>query len=161
MDPKFSLTGSFGPQARDIERIFDHKSLAWSLGPGVTWPVFDAGRIRANIEVQNAREEEALGTYQKALLVAFQDVENALIAYMTEKVRYQSLAEAVTANEQATDLSSELYSRGLIAFLNVLDSQRALYLSQDQLVQSETTTVTNLIALYKALGGGWDSEANP
>jgi NodT family efflux transporter outer membrane factor (OMF) lipoprotein len=154
--PKFSLTGSFGTQTSDIRHFLDAKSLFWSIGPAVSWPIWDAGRIRANIGVQNARQEQALATYEKTVLTAFQDVESALIAYQNEKVRHQSLTGAVAANQKSTDLSNDLYSRGLTAFLNVLISQQALYASQDQLVQSETTVLTNLIALYKALGGGWE-----
>jgi multidrug efflux system outer membrane protein len=154
--PKFSLTGSFGTQTRDIRHFLDAKSLTWSIGPAVSWPIFDAGAIRANIRVQNARQEEALATYEQTVLTAFQDVENSLVAYINEQVRHRALAEAVAANQRSTDLSNELYGRGLAAFLNVLVSEQALYASQDQLVQSETTAVTNLIGLYKALGGGWE-----
>ena len=154
--PVFSLTGSVGPQVTNIDHLLDAKSLAWSVGPGASWPVFDAGRIRANIRVQNALQEQALATYEKTVLTAFQDVESSLVAYVNEKVRHHSLSSAVAANQLATDLSNELYSRGLTAFLNVLVSQQALYASEDQLVQSETLAVTDLISLYKALGGGWE-----
>lgn len=156
--PKFSLTGSFGPQSRDINHLLENNSLAWSIGPGITWPIFDGWRIRSNIEVQNARQEQALATYEKTILVAFQDVETALVAYANEQVRYRSLAEAVAFNQRSTDLSNKLYTVGWTAFLNVLESQRSLYASQDALVQSQSTAVTNLIALYKALGGGWEIE---
>ena len=154
--PKFSLTGSFGPQSRTINRMLDRQSLAWSVGPGVTWPVFDGWRIRSNIKVEDARQEQALATYEQTVLIAFQEVENALAAYTDEQVRHQFLAEAVAASQESTALSNEQYAAGFTAFLNVLDAQRTLYASQDQLVQSETTMVTNLIALYKALGGGWE-----
>ena len=110
--PKFSLTGSFGTQVSDMRHFLDAKSLTWSIGPAVSWPVFDAGRIRANIAVQNAVQEQALATYEKTVLTAFQDVEVALVSYTNEKVRHESIAEAVAANQRATDLSNELYSRG-------------------------------------------------
>lgn len=153
--PRFALTGSFGPQSRTINHLFDQNSFSWAVGPGVTVPIFNAGRLRANVEVQTAVQEEALAIYERTVLTAFQDVESSLVAYVNEQVRRQSLAEAVAANQRATDLSSQLYSRGLTAFLNVLESQRALYATEDQLVQSETAVITNLISLYKALGGGW------
>jgi NodT family efflux transporter outer membrane factor (OMF) lipoprotein len=156
--PRFSLTGSVGPQSRTINHLFDKDSLGWSVGPGVSWPVFDGWRIRSNIEVQNARQEQALATYEQTVLVAFQDVENSLTAYTNEQLRHKSLIKAVEASQRSTDLSNELYQRGLTAFLNVLESQRALYATQDQLVESETTVVTDLISLYKALGGGWEME---
>ncbi len=154
--PRFSLTGSFGPQSRNVRHLFDRNSLAWSVGPQVSWPIFDGWRIRSNIQAQDAIQEQALATYEKTVLVAFQDVENALVAYSNEQIRRQSLAIAVESGRQSTELSNELYTRGLTAFLNVLESQRALYTLQDALAQSETAEVTNLIALYKALGGGWD-----
>ncbi len=154
--PRFALTGSIGPQTRDFRHILDSKSMAWSVGPAVTWPVFDAWRIRSNIEVQNALQEQALAGYEQTVLIAFQDVENALVAFTNEQARYRSLTEAVAASQKSADLSEELYSRGLTAFLNVLESQRALYASQDQLIQSQTAVVTDLISLYKALGGGWE-----
>ncbi len=157
--PKFSLTGSFGPQVSDIQHLLDRRSLAWSIGPGISWPIFDGGRIRANIQVRDAQQEQALATCEKTVLTALQDVENALVAYTNERRRYQALAEAVASNQRSVELSNDLYVRGLGAFLNVLDSQRALYASQDELVQSETTAVTNLISLYKALGGGWNAPA--
>jgi multidrug efflux system outer membrane protein len=155
--PKFNLTGSIGPQASDIRHILDANSLAWSVGPGVSWPIFDGGRIRANIAVQDARTQQALATYHKTVLTALQDVENALIAYGNERERYVALTSAEQANTLAVELSNDLYVRGLGAFLNVLDSQRALYASQDALVQSEIIAITDLISLYKALGGGWDA----
>lgn len=153
--PKFTLTGSFGPQSRDINHLLDRSSLAWSVGPGVSWPVFDGWRIRSNIAVQDARQLQAVATYEKIVLTAFQEVESALVAYTKEQVRYRSLAAAVEASKRAAGLSNDLYTAGKTNFLNVLDSQRALYAAQDQFVQSETAVITNLIALYKALGGGW------
>ncbi len=156
--PRFSLTGSFGTQTADMQYFLDNRSLLWSVGPSVRWPIFDGWRIRSNIQVQNARQEQALAAYEKAVLVALQDVENALVVYAAEQQRYRSLAEAVASNQRSFELSSELYRRGLAPFLNVLEAQRALYLSQDAMVQSESLVVGNLIALYKALGGGWDVE---
>lgn len=157
--PQFSLTGNIGPQSRTTRHLLDRQSLAWSVGPGVTWPVFDGWRIRSNIRVQDARYEQALVTYEQTVLIAFQEVENALTAYTDEQIRRESLLEAVEASQQSTSLSYELYDRGWKDFLNVLESQRALYSSQDELAQSETAVVTNLISLYKALGGGWSPEA--
>ncbi|NLE28333.1 MAG: efflux transporter outer membrane subunit [Phycisphaerae bacterium] len=154
--PRFSLTGSIGPQSRTINHLFDRNSVGWSIGPSVSWPVFDGWRIRSNIEVQNARQEQALAIYEQTVLVAFQDVESSLTAYINEQSRHRSLARAVEASERSTNLSNELYQRGMTAFLNVLESQRALYTTQDQLIQSEASVVTNLISLYKALGGGWE-----
>jgi multidrug efflux system outer membrane protein len=158
MFPKFFLTGSFGPSARDIRHFLDQQSLTWSVGPNMQWAIFEGGKIVSNIQLQGALAEEALTFYERTVLTALQDVESALVAFADEQVRYRSLAEAVAANQRSFDLSYELYSRGLTAFLNVLTSENALYASQDALIQSQSTVLTNMIALYKALGGGWDAD---
>ncbi len=155
--PRFFLTGSFGFSSNDLTRLGNlSNSKFWSFGPSVTWPVFAGGRIRANIEVQNALEEQALVTYQKTVLTALQDVETALVAYAKEQEHRKSLAAAVASNRQAVDLAMKLYVAGKTDFLNVLNAQRSLFATEDALTQSTRTLGTNLIALYKALGGGWE-----
>lgn len=156
MFPKFSLTGSLGRQAEDSSLLSHGTSKFWNFGPTIQWPVFEGGRIRANIKVQNARQEQALALYEKTILIALEDVENSLVDYAQEQIRRSSLASAVESNLSSVTLSRELYTQGLTDFLNVLDAERSLYVSQNQLVVSEQTVVTNLIALYKALGGGWE-----
>ncbi len=158
--PRFSLTGSFGLSANDITRLGRLDSKFWSFGPTVTWPVFQGGRILANIEVQNAVQEQALLTYEKTVLTALKDVETALVAYAKEQEHRKSLAEAVANNRQAVDLAMKLYIHGRTDFLNVLNAQRSLFLTEDALTQSTRTLATSLIALYKALGGGWEKGEN-
>jgi NodT family efflux transporter outer membrane factor (OMF) lipoprotein len=155
--PKFSLSGVFGVTSISASDWFSAPSRFWSIGPTIRWPIFDAGRIRANIEVRNARQEQALTQYEKTVLTAFEDVENALVSYAKEQLRYRSLMDAVVANRRALALADELYKNGLVDFLNVLDSQRSLYAAEDDLTRSEATMATNLVALYKALGGGWEN----
>jgi len=155
--PKFSLSGVFGVTSISASDWFSAPSRFWSIGPTIRWPIFDAGRIRANIEVRNARQEQAFTQYEKTVLTAFEDVENALVSYAKEQVRYRSLMAAVTANRSALAMADELYRNGLIDFLNVLDSQRALYSTESDVAQSEAAMTTNLVALYKALGGGWEN----
>jgi NodT family efflux transporter outer membrane factor (OMF) lipoprotein len=154
--PRFSLTGTYAFQANKAARLFSDAANFWSIGPSVTWPIFDAGRIGANINVQNARQEQALTAYQKALLTAFQDVEDSIIGYDREQARRVALAQAVASNRRAVDLATQLYSRGLVDFLSVLDAQRELFQAEDLLVRSDTAVTENLIALYKSLGGGWE-----
>ena len=154
--PKFSLISAVGLQSVSASDWFTGQSRFWSIGPTIRWPVFDAGKIRANIEVRNAQQEQALGQYEKTVLTAFQDVETSLVAYAKEQERYRSLVNAVAANRRAVELSNELYVRGLNDFLNVLDAQRSLYSSQSDQAQSEATMASNLVSLYKALGGGWE-----
>ncbi|HEY3417031.1 MAG TPA: TolC family protein, partial [Armatimonadota bacterium] len=117
------------------------------------------GQLRAVVKVQNARQEQALIQYEQVILRALEDTENAFVAYSTEQTRRQSLQQAVAADQRSVDLSNELYYRGLTDFLNVLDAQRTLYVVQLQLAQSEANVSANLVALFKALGGGWETEA--
>jgi NodT family efflux transporter outer membrane factor (OMF) lipoprotein len=154
--PKFSLTGDIGLQSVGTSDWFTGGSRFWSAGPTVQWRIFDAGRIRSNIRMQNARQEQALAGYEQSVLGAMQDVENALTAYAKEQTRRESLATAAQASQQALDISQQLYQNGLADFLRVLDSQRSLYASQDALAQSDRDVALNLVALYKALGGGWE-----
>jgi multidrug efflux system outer membrane protein len=157
--PKFSLTGSAGLQSVSVSDWFTAGSRFWSVGPTVQWNIFDAGRIRANIKVQNARQKAALANYEKTVLTSFEDVENALTAYAKEQVRRKSLEAAVGTSQQSLRLANQLYANGLENFINVLDSERSLYQAQDELVQSDRAVSADLISLYKALGGGWETES--
>ena len=156
--PKFSLIGFAGLESISADNWFDSVSRAWSAGPTVRWELFEAGRIRANIRVQNARQEQALEAYQQTVLVALEDSENALVAYAREQTRRESLLRSVQADQQAVELSTQLYKSGLVDFLRVLDSERSLYIAQDALVQSDQGISLDLVQLYKALGGGWQAE---
>jgi len=153
--PRFSLTGNAGFQSVSAGEWFTPGSLFWTTGPTATWRVFDAGRIRANIVVQTARQEQALETYEQTALNAFEEVENALVAYAKEQDRSRSLERSVEAERAALGLAQDLYRNGLADFLRVLDSERSLYEAEDALVLSRKAVTENLIALYKALGGGW------
>ncbi len=155
--PKFNLTGSMGVSSSDLTKLGNlANSKFWSFGPSVTWPIFAGGRIWWNIKVQDALAEQALLTYQKTVLTALKDVETALVAYAKEQERRKALVEAVANNRQAVELAMKLYIAGKTDFLNVTTAQRNLFVNEDLLVQSIRTVDTNLIALYKALGGGWE-----
>jgi len=153
--PKLSLTGSGGYQSTKASEFIRPGSQFWSYGPGLTLPLFSGGRIRGNIQVQNALQEQALITYESTVLTALQDVENAIVAYADTQAACDALARAVDANRQAAQISHDLYQKGLTDFLNVLQSEGALYQVEDRLVQNEQQTLTALVALFKALGGGW------
>jgi multidrug efflux system outer membrane protein len=155
--PKFTLKGSIGLEALSLGNLISAGSRTYSIGPRITWPIFDAGAIRKNIEVQSALQEQALIQYEAAVLSALEEVENALAAYVNEQVRRQSLLDATHAAERAADLARVKYAAGLIDFQVVLDAERSLLSLQGQLAQSDGTVTSNLIALYKALGGGWTS----
>ena len=159
--PKVSLTGAGGWESVSASDWFAGGSRFWSVGPTMTWRIFDAGRIRANIRVQNARQEQALEAYEEATLTAFEDVENSLVAYAKEQTRHESLADSVVTSQKSLDLARRLYTSGLTDFVNVLEAERALYQSQDALTQSDHNISTDVVALYKSLGGGWQDEMKP
>ena len=154
--PQFSLTGSINWQSNMVSTWWTRDSRSFSIGPAGTWSIFQGGAIASNVRLQEALRDQAFLTYQKTVLGAFQDVENALIAFSKEQQHRKILTEAVIANRKAVDLSLLLYSEGMSDFLNVLIAQRSLYSSEDALVQSERSIATDLIALFKALGGGWE-----
>lgn len=154
--PDFSLTGNVGLASLSASNWFEGASRYWSFGPTLEWNIFEAGRLRAVVRVQNARQEQALDEYRQTVLSALEDVENALVAYAKEQIRRESLDQSAHASEQALNLSTELYRSGLVDFLNVLDAERTLYAARDALVQSDESVSIDLVQLYKALGGGWE-----
>jgi NodT family efflux transporter outer membrane factor (OMF) lipoprotein len=156
--PRVNILGSGGFQAPETGTWFDSVSRFWSFGPSIRWPVFDMGRIQANIERNKALEEQSLLVYRRTILFALQEVENVLIASAKEQEHRKALVDAVVANQKAVRLATILYTEGQTDFLNVLQAQRSLLLSEDALVQSSRNVSTNLVALYKALGGGWETD---
>jgi NodT family efflux transporter outer membrane factor (OMF) lipoprotein len=154
--PRFNLLGSFGRSSSDLGSL-NASSQFWSGGLFFQWPIFAGGRIRANIRVQEARQEQALLQYQQGVLIALEEVENALSTHGQELRRQDFLRASVAANRRALELATERYTSGLESFLAVLDAQRSVYAAEDQLVQSERNVAIALIAVYKALGGGWST----
>jgi multidrug efflux system outer membrane protein len=154
--PQFSLTGNINYQSDLVRTLFAGSSRLWGVGPSVTWNIFQGGAISANVRLQRELTTEAYLTYRKTILTALQEVENALVAFAKEWDHRQALNEAVVQNRRAVDLSNQLYAQGTIDFLTVLDAERSLYASQTALSQSKESISTDLVALYKALGGGWD-----
>jgi len=153
--PKFSLPGSIGLEALAANHLFSTANRAWSLVGSFAWTVFKGGAIRQNIEVQNALQEQALKQYEGTILTALEEVENSLVAYAEEQERRDTLTEATQAAQRAAELARDQYTSGLIDFQTVLDAERSVLSFQDQLAQSKGQVTSNLISLYKALGGGW------
>jgi outer membrane protein, multidrug efflux system len=153
--PKLTLTGAIGLQALTFGGLFSSGNATSSGSSGLTWRVFDAGAIRRNIEIQSALQEQTLIAYESAVLGAQEEAENAIMAYAQEQRRRQSLAEAARSAQAAAELAGIKYRAGLIDFTTVLDAERSLLGFRDQLAQSDGAIVTNLVKLYKALGGGW------
>jgi len=155
--PRFSLTGSLGTAGGTVKSLGNASSAFWSIGPSFSWPIFTAGSIRANIAVQNESQEQAAIQYEQSVLTALRDVESALVAHAREQQRRVSLREAVDSNRLRVKLAQELYAGGETDSLQVLDAQRSLFAAEEALVQSDVTVAQNLVTLYKAMGGGWET----
>jgi len=156
--PRFFITGAASLQSVRASDFFDWESRLLSLGPSVSWPIFEGGRIRANIALQTAAQEELLAAYEGVVLQAFQDVEDALVAFSHEQATRAQLEDAVRANQRAAELARNLYGQGLTDF-PVLVAEQSVFTSQDTLAQTERDVALELVALYKAVGGGWEATA--
>jgi NodT family efflux transporter outer membrane factor (OMF) lipoprotein len=157
--PKFRLLGTVGLESLSAGDLFQGASKTWGFGPSVSWNLFDAGAVRRNIEVQTARQEQALIQYEQTVLSAQEEVENALFAYAREQLRREYISKATLAAARAEELARDQYQAGLVDFNNVLDTQRSLLVLRDELARSDGDMIANLVRLYKALGGGWLSLA--
>lgn len=157
--PSFSIGGFIGLQSRSVADLFDGSSITWGLGAPVQWSLFDGDRIRSNIRVQDEKAEQRLLQYRNGVLSAIEEVDNAIVGYNLSQARKQLLGKATASAGEALDLVLVQYKAGLTDFNNVLVTQRELQTQQDHLVVAESDVVLDLIALYKALGGGWMFEA--
>ena len=155
--PRFRLIGTIGLESIDSGDLLEWDSRIWGIGPGISWKIFHGGAIRQNIKVQNARQEQALAQYEAAILQALEEAENVLVAYAKEQQRREALTAATAAAQLADKLVRDQYQVGLVPFNNVLDAQRSLLFLQDELAISSGAVTSNLVKLYKALGGGWTS----
>jgi len=155
--PQFSLTGSVNWNSNLLRTWWNTANRTFGAGPSVTWPIFQGGAVAANVRLQEALRDQAFIAYQKSVLTAFQDVENALTAFFNEQQHRTSLSDAAAANRKAVDLSLTLYTGGQNNFLTVTAAQQSLYATENALVQSDCSMASDLIALFKALGGGGES----
>jgi NodT family efflux transporter outer membrane factor (OMF) lipoprotein len=153
--PRFTLVGTFALQATDFAKWFTGDAFSYGFGPAVRWNLFDGGRVRANVQAQEALTEQALIDYEQTVLVALEEVENAMVAFVQENDRRDALRRSVVASVAATDLVKTLYRTGLTDFQNVLDTERTQFQEQDTLAESEGFVTQSLIDVYRALGGGW------
>lgn len=153
--PSLSLIGSIGLESLASNTLLQASSRTFNVGGSGAWTLFDAGRVRRNIEIETAVQEQALGLYEATVLAALQEVENALVAYAGEQNRQSALATANASAASALALAQDQYAAGLTDFQSVLDTQRSLQTIQDQLATSEALVSSNLVRLFKALGGGW------
>ena len=156
--PHFSLTGLTGLESLNASSFFDASSTYFAIGPSVRWLIFDANKVRFEMSAQRARTDQAAAAYHRTVLDALRDVETALVSYARSEERHEKLTVEVAADRQAVNVATRLYRQGVEDFLSVLDAERSLYAAEDKLAQCDRDTDLALVALYKALGGGWPME---
>jgi NodT family efflux transporter outer membrane factor (OMF) lipoprotein len=154
--PSVKLNGSVGFQALDLGKLWHGTSLQYAMGPNVTLPIFDGGRLRSTLELREAQQQEAAINYHKTVLQAWHDVVNSLVAFRSEQERRARLNQQVVHARAALQLSRARYTEGVEAFITVLDTERTLLQAEQQEAASATNAAVDLVALYKALGGGWE-----
>jgi outer membrane protein, multidrug efflux system len=154
--PKVTLLGDVGYSAPAFGNFGQSGAQFYSIGPSITWAAFDLGRVRARISSAKDETDAALGAYESAVLGALEDTEDALVNYGHSQARREALRVAAAASDKAADLANKRFEGGLIDFLEVLDAERTALSADLLLSQSRTDAATSLIAVYKALGAGWD-----
>ena len=155
--PKVTLLGEVGYYAPTFGDFGQSGARFFSIGPSITWAAFDLGRVRARISSAKAQTDAALAAYESAVLGALEDTEGALLSYGRAQSRRESLRIAAAASDKAADLAEKRFEGGLIDFLEVLDAQRTALSAELVLSQSRTDAATSLVAVYKALGAGWQT----
>lgn len=155
--PKLTLSGSVALQALQVRNL-GFSAGTYSYGPSLTIPLFEGGRLRGTLQLREAQQQEAAVNYQRTVLQAFTDVDNALIAFAAEQRRRNSLVEQVAQSRRAFNLAQSQYRQGISDFLQVLTAQRTVLSAEQQLSDSTATVSANLVSLYKALGGGWEAD---
>ncbi|MGV2879149.1 efflux transporter outer membrane subunit [Pantoea vagans] len=158
--PSLSLTGQLGVRNTDVSYLDNWSSHFYSYGPSLSIPIFQGGQLVSSVKLARAQQASAALDYRQTVLTALQDVENALVSYRADQQRVTALDETTGALQRAFDLASDSYRQGLSTFLEVLDAQRQLAQAQEQATQARMQSALDLVALYKALGGGWETYQN-
>ncbi|MEM6159883.1 efflux transporter outer membrane subunit [Erwinia sp. P6884] len=158
--PDLSLTGQFGMRNTDISYLDNWSSHFYSFGPAISLPLFQGGRLVSSVKLARAEQASAALSYRQTVLTALQDVENALVSYRTDQQRAEELERTVEAMQNAFDLANDSYSKGLSSFIDALDAQRQLAQAKQQAATARVQSSLDLVALYKALGGGWEPYQN-
>lgn len=153
--PQVTLSASFGFQSLNFGKLWAWDARQFGAGPNITLPIFQGGELRYTLALRKAQQQEAAVNYTRTVLQAWHDIDNALTAYEREQQRRAELTRAVAQNQRALSLAQARYQEGVADFLSVLTAEQALLSTQQQLARSTTTVSTDLVALYKALGGGW------
>lgn len=155
--PRVSVTGFVGFLSGTSSGFGGAASKAWSVAPSISWPALDLGGAHARLRAARARDEAALANYDQTVLRALEDLENALVSYRQQQSQLKSLADQATASRRAAELARVQYQEGGIDFLVLLDAERTLLAAEDALSVAETAVNTDVVAIYKALGGGWSA----
>ena len=155
--PDFTIGPTLGTQAGTLHQLLSSGGLIWSLAGSVSQPIFEGGRLDAQIDKAKAATEADRLAYRKTILQAFQEVEDALVALDDERNRQKDLDDQVEANRLALERATQAYRGGFGDFLAVLDAERSLYTAEDEKAQSDLTVNQQTVTLYKALGGDWQS----
>lgn len=155
--PSLSLTGQFGMRNSDASYLDNWSSHFYSYGPSVTIPIFQGGRLVSSVKLARAQQASAALGYRQTVLTALQDVENALVSYRSDQQQVEGLDDTVAALQNTFTLASDSYRQGISTFIEALDAQRQLAQAQQQAEQARVQSTLDLVALYKALGGGWES----
>ncbi len=158
--PDISLTGFIGLFNTNTSNLLSVGSKSWSMGANVLWPILSYGTLSANLEGAKAKQRTALVNYQKSLLSAFSDVERSVTAYTEQEKYVASLEKATAADQHVCKIVRERYEIGLNNLIDVLDAERKLHASENQLVLAQAQNAQNVIAVYKSLGGGWNLAGN-
>lgn len=153
--PSITLTGEGGYQSAVFKLLLRPESAFYSIAAGLTQPIFEAGRIQGNLDLQKGRQDELLQTYRKTVITAFGDVENALEAVRQTALRESLLREVVRSSRQAFDISEDRFQQGTIDLVTLLQTQQTLYQAEDTLAQARLARLQAIVSLYQALGGGW------
>ncbi len=156
--PTISLTGSAGTASASLGGLFDAGSGAWSFMPSITMPIFAGGALRASLDVSKVRKSIQVAQYEKSIQTAFREVSDALAGRGTLQTQIVAQRQLVDASQRAYDLSRQRFDQGVDNYLSVLDAQRSLYSSQQVLVQTRLARLSNLVTLYRTLGGGWSGQ---
>ncbi|MBV9725561.1 MAG: efflux transporter outer membrane subunit [Gammaproteobacteria bacterium] len=159
--PKVTFTGTFSYAATTPGQLGTSGSRGYSIAPGITWAAFDLGRVRAEVAGSRARADAALATYEQSVLRALEETENALVTHARTRDSLGDAAAAAAASQTAARIARTRYEGGMVDFLDVLDAERTQLADEDRLAQSRTDAATSLVAVYKALGGGWQGAPLP
>jgi len=155
--PHVALTAGLGLQGQGLGRTPVETKFIGSIGPAAYWPLLDFGTLDALVQRQDYHTQEMLLNYQKTILTAVEEVDNAISNYSAQQDRLDKLTDALTAAHRAVDIASQRYQLGFTNFLDVLDAERELYALEDQHSAAEEEAMVQFIAVYKSLGGGWEN----